>query len=169
MVPGPGPWSLVLVPGLWSLVQGPWSWPLAPGPWSWSLHGTWSWYWRSIRGTGFSPIGAICELWRYPDHHPTQNFDLHHFRRVLGQVEAILASTIGKSIEAVTSQIIKIRSNGVEMARHGLRFARMRRTTPRNPFQPLPGPRDPNKLEKFQIPGFPICFPPVTLLIWCVL
>ena len=68
LVPGPGPWSLVLVPwsldrGPWSWSHGPWSWSgpgpglvpgpawslvpvpwsLVPGPWSWSLvHGPWS-------------------------------------------------------------------------------------------------------------------------------
>ena len=85
LVPGPwslvpGPWSLVLVPGPgpWSLVHGPWSMVLVPGPWS-LVPGPWSvvpgpWYQRSIQGTGFSPIGSIWELWRYSDHHPTQNF-----------------------------------------------------------------------------------------------
>merc|ERR1711924_512725 len=121
-----GPWSLVLVlvlvpwslamvhgpgpcPGPWSLVPGPGPWSLASGPW----------YQGSIRRTGFSPIGSIWELWRYSDHHPTQNFNPHHSRRVPGPVEAILASKIEKTIEGVSSKIMKIRTNGDEMAPYG--------------------------------------------------
>ena len=76
---GPGPWSVVLVPG--------------------------PWHQRSLRGTGFSPLGSIWELWKHRDHHPTQNFDPRHFKQVPGPVEAALTSKIEKIIEGVEPKI----------------------------------------------------------------
>ena len=43
---------------------------------------------------------------------------------------------------------------GARWLRTGSDSVRMRRTTPRNPFQPLPGHRDPNKIKRIGFPDF---------------
>ena len=50
---------------------------------------------------------------------PPSDAEFHSASQVPGQVEAILTSKIEKTIEGVSSKIIKIWTNGVEMAPYG--------------------------------------------------
>ena len=52
--------------------------------------------------------GSIWELRRSSDHHPTQNFTPHLFRRVQGPAKAIFASNIEKMFEDDVSEIINM-------------------------------------------------------------
>ena len=74
-VPGPCPWSLVLVPGPW--FPGPWSLVLVlvlvlgPCPWSWFLAldpvslvlGPWSWFWSLVPGRTWTWIWIWTRAW----------------------------------------------------------------------------------------------------------